>query len=119
MSFSDYLVEKWLGDFSTCFVALHYDDPRTAGAYASEVWGGAYARCRATFSLPGNRVTWNSTVLHFAGLPGTLITHLAIWDVEVNGNFMASGVVPNGPVRVAPGGRYDLGVNQFAVSIRS
>jgi hypothetical protein len=68
-TFSDYQVNNWLKDYAHCWVALHYDNPDIAGAYASEIFGGSYVRAAASFSDPTNRVTWNVTQAHFTGLP--------------------------------------------------
>lgn len=115
-SFSDYRVHLWLAQFQHGFyLALHYDDPSRAGAYASEVFGGAYVRCAVDFSAPTGRVTWNVKVASFAGLPNTTVTHLGLWDAAVNGNFEAPLPLPR-PVLVLPGGRLDFGIEQIALS---
>lgn len=115
-SFSDYRVHLWLSQFQQgFFLALHYDDPLQAGAYASEVFGGAYVRCPVLFGAPTGRATWNISVATFTGLPNTMATHLALWDAPVNGNFELPLPLPK-PVLVLPGGRLDFGVEQIALS---
>ena len=45
---SDYRAHKWLGQLTSGFyLAVHHDNPDVAGAYASEVFGGGYARQRS------------------------------------------------------------------------
>lgn len=114
-TFSDYIVNQWLSDFSICWVALHYDNPEIAGAYASEVFGGAYARLKGACTAPSNKATFNATALNFTGLPAVKITHLAAWDATVNGNYLAMAPLPE-PVRVINGGRYLVPANQLAFS---
>lgn len=115
--FADFLVHGWLKDLGTCYIAAHFDNPDVAGAYASEVWGGAYVRCKTFFSEPTGRATWNSSLITFTGLPSIMITHLAAWDVAVNGNYLACVELPS-PIRVLAGGRYDLGTEQVAFSFK-
>lgn len=120
--FSDFQVHEWLSSMGPLYAALHFADPDTAGAYASEVFGGAYVRQSMTFGLPTSRVMWNTSVAAFTGLPATMLTHLALWDAVYNGNFVTSMPVPGlttdprSGIRVLPGGRYDVGVEQVALS---
>lgn len=50
--FSDYQVGVWLRGIGDIWLALHYDNPEIAGAYASEVFGGSYERQRISFGPP-------------------------------------------------------------------
>ena len=100
---SDYRAEKWLGELvEGYYVGLHHDNPDVAGAYASEVFGGGYTRQVVQFTTPNNRAIFNLTALQWNGLPGVTITHLALWDSLINGNFEAS-IELDLPVRVLPG----------------
>lgn len=113
--FSDSRVHGWLAELATCYVSLHFDNPDTAGAYASEVFGGSYVRCKTTFSIPSNRATWNTSLISFTGLPACTLTHMGIWDAAYNGNFWGGFELdPN--IRCLPGSRFDRGLQQFALS---
>ena len=115
--FSDFRVETWLRELQTCWLALHYDNPDVAGAYASEVSGNAYHRCEVDFTDPSNRAMWNSSYISFTGLPAIVLTHMAAWDSPINGNLEMSAPLAE-PIRVVNGGRYDLGLHQFAISFK-
>jgi len=100
---SDYRAHTWLGQLTTGrFLAVHHDNPDVAGAYASEVFGGGYARQPMTFTSPNNRAIFNLNAVNWNGLPGVTITHLALWDALINGNYEAA-IELDVPVRVLAG----------------
>jgi hypothetical protein len=114
---SDYLAEKWLSEIVTGhFVALHHDNPDVAGAYASEVVGGGYARQPIQFVPPNNRAIFNLTAIQWNGLPGVTVTHLALWDALINGNYTAS-IELDIAVRVLPGRSLGYGASVLAFSL--
>lgn len=115
-TFSDYRVAKWLADLDTVWVGLHYADPVTAGAYASEVFGGSYGRRKANFSEPDNRVVFNENTLVFKGLPTVKITHIGGWDSHYNGNLEFSIPLLT-PTTVMAGRSYEILANQLAISL--
>ena len=116
--FSDYQVQQWLdaaaeGGF---YVACHYDNPDVAGAYASEVFGGTYQRSLAPFSTVDGRTMWNTSPIKWTGLPSVVITHLAGWDAQVNGNLQWYSSLDS-IVRVVAGGTWSIGSQTIALSI--
>ena len=113
---SSYQAERWLADFQQSWVAMHYDDPEVAGAYASEVFGGGYARAQAIFTTPSSRAIWNVDPITFAGFPSVTITHLGLWDQEIGGNYMAS-IALDVPVRLLAGKQVVYAPNAIAVSL--
>lgn len=113
---SDYQVERWLTTMQTSFLALHFDNPDVAGAYASEVFGGGYTRQRINFSLPANRAMWNLSAVSFTGLPGVTVTHLTLWDSLTAGNYLTTLALP-ASMRVLAGKSVAWGAQQIAVSI--
>jgi len=116
--FSDYQVEKWLGELNNYWAALHFDNPQVASAYASEVFGGAYIRKKMTLTPPSSRATWNVTPLTWTGLPQVLLTHIGFWDKQYNGNLVGSS--PLAAVkRILNGGTYALGAKQLALSFQN
>lgn len=115
-SFSDYRVHKWLTDMGTIWVALHYDDPTIAGAYASEVFGGSYQRVRVEFSEPVNRVIFNSQDVTFKGLPTIRITHLVGWDNQYSGNMEFSVPLPEA-INVLAGKSFRIPTETLAISL--
>lgn len=115
-TFSDTRVEVWLGDFKTLWVGLHYDNPRTAGEYASEVFGGSYARVRTTMSDPVNRVIFNESDLSFNGLPAVKLTHIAGWSQAYNGTMEFSVPLP-APRVIVTGKGYYIPAGEIAITI--
>lgn len=100
--FSTYQVHEWLGDIATGWAALHFDNPETAGAYASEFFGGSYTRIAYTMTQPTNRGMFTLTDLVFTGLPAGKILYIAGWDAQYNGNYLWSAPLPS-PVTVLAG----------------
>lgn len=116
MGFSDYQHNLWLSQLTTGWVALHYDNPDVAGAYASEVFGGSYARQKVLMTDPSSGVLFNSTAITFNGLPAVTVTHVAGWDAQVNGNYIWSALLPI-PVRILAGRSLPLASGQIALSM--
>jgi len=115
-SFSAYQVEKWLSDLNNTYAALHFDNPEVAGAYMSEISGGSYKRCKAQFTAPDNRSTWNSNDLAWTGLPGNVkLAFIAIWDAQVNGNYICSAPL-DAVTRVAAGSSFRYAAGELALS---
>lgn len=113
---SDFLAEEWLRDLDTCWVALHTDDPYVSGAYASEVFGGGYTRQQTHFTAPDGRTIWNINPITFTGLPTVTITHLAIWDADSNGNYLAS-IALDTPVKITAGKQLTYADHIIAISL--
>jgi hypothetical protein len=113
--FSSYQVEKWLNELQGCYAALHYDDPDIAGAYMSEVTGGSYIRQKITFTLADARAIWNAADLKWAGLPAYRITHFAVWDVSINGNYICSAPLKT-VARLTAGSSYSIAAYTVAMS---
>lgn len=113
--FSDYRVEKWLDDLSVVWIAAHYDNPDVAGAYASEVFGGSYARVRCPMTQTANRAVFNLQPINILGLPAVTVTHIAGWDNQINGNMEFSIALPS-PVRVVAGKSLPIPANTIALS---
>ena len=116
--FSDFQVERWLGFLAQegCYLALHYDNPDVAGAYASEVFGGTYRRVLADFSSVDGRTVWNTAPAKWTGLPAVGITHIAGWDAVVNGNLLWYSALPS-IARVQVGQAFTLAGNTIALSV--
>lgn len=116
MSFTDYRVHQWLGQFSTIWLSLHYDNPDVAGAYASELFSGSYARAKASVGQPSNRGVFIISDVTFVGLPSTRITHLGGWDAQYNGNLEFSSPLPS-PLTVLAGGSKSFPGNSVVLSM--
>lgn len=127
--FSDYQVEKWLVDSANIkdltlrlkgatgyFLALHYDNPDTSGAYASEIFGGTYSRVAAEFTAVDGRTVWNAQPVKWTGLPSIVITHIAGWDASINGNMLWYSSLDS-IVRATAGGTWSIGAQTIALSI--
>lgn len=116
MGFSDYQVNKWLTELGDLWLALHFDNPDIAGAYASEVFGGSYVRMSAAMTDASSRAIFTLTTVKFSGLPAVSISHLAAWDAKTNGNLIASVALPTA-VRILPGTSYTVPAATLALSI--
>lgn len=114
--FSDYRANLWLDEVKTVWIGLHYADPNSSGAYASEVFGGSYRRVQTTFTDPDARVMFNDASIIFKGLPAVKITFIAGWDAQYNGNMEFYIPVTN-PVTVLAGKGYTIDANQLAISL--
>lgn len=116
-TFADDLVNGWLAAVAdTCWVSLHFDDPATAGAYASEYSGDGYKRVLAHFSNVTNRAIWNANALQFTGLDAGTITHLGGWNASLNGDLLFSTELP-APVRLTRGQGFTVNSEQLALSL--
>ena len=115
-TFSDYRIHLWLDDLAVLWLALHFDDPNIAGAYASEVFGGSYSRVKATFSAPEGRVIFNDDTVEWTGLPTTKITHIAGWNSQYNGDMEYSVPLPK-TVHMTAGKRYQVSSEMLAISL--
>jgi hypothetical protein len=116
--FSDFQIERWLASLadSGCYLALHYDNPDVAGAYASEVFGGTYARTFADFTGVEGRTVWNTAAVKWSGLPAVVVTHVAGWDAANNGNLLWSSSLDS-VVRIAQGNGFSLGARVIGLSV--
>ena len=114
-NFSSYQVERWLGQLTNHYAALHYDNPEVAGAYASEVFGGSYIRCKVIFTVPDNRAVWNANNLSWAGLPSMRISYIALWDAQINGNYVCSAPLDS-VFRAVAGAKFIYPAGSFAIS---
>jgi len=114
--FSDYRVEKWLDELSSVWFSLHYDDPQTAGDYASEIFGGSYARVKGEMTEATGRVIFNSSDILFKGLPTVVITHIGGWNTKYNGDLEFSLPLPE-PVRVLAGKQFLITGGELALNL--
>lgn len=116
--FSDYQVAQWLSNAATngYWLALHYDDPDISGAYASEIFGGSYARVFSGFTGVSGRVVWNSTPVKWTGLPAVTASFIAGWDAQINGNYLWSASI-DGAVKFIDGSNWTIGAQTIALSI--
>lgn len=114
--FTEYVAHKSLKDIKDeCWVALHFDDPTLAGAYASEVNGGGYGRILSKWGEISNKIMWLDNNLIWTGLQQTRITHLGGWNAEFNGDLMwVSQVKP--PARILDGKGYSVAKGTIALS---
>lgn len=113
---SDYLVQKWLTTIQSGWLALHHDNPDVAGAYASEVFGGGYSRVKVQFGAPNNRAIFNVGAVKWTGLPAVTVTHVALWDVQLNGNFLVAFEMETA-VRVLAGKSISYASQEIAISL--
>jgi hypothetical protein len=114
--FTDYRVSTWLSELDEVWLGLHYADPNISGAYASEVFGGSYARLKTPFTDVDNRVMFNSSTVTFRGLPNVKISHIGGWDSQYNGNL--EFYIPLGnPVTILAGKSYTIEANMLAISL--
>lgn len=113
--FSDHKVQEFLESFDHTYLALHFDNPDVAGAYASELFGGGYERQKVEFGAVTGRGISVITSALFAGLPSVTITHLCGWDAKTNGNLdFLIEIEP--PVRTKEGGTYSVPANSVVLS---
>lgn len=99
-----------------CYVSLHFDNPSTAGAYASEVSGGGYSRILGSFTEPSSRTIWNSEAMTFSGLLSTRITHVCGWNEQKQGDLLWSAQLTE-PLNIRQGGGYTFVAGDIAVSL--
>jgi hypothetical protein len=116
MGFSDYRINTWLGQLRGIWIALHYDNPEVAGAYASELFSGSYARQAASLGPPSNRGIYVINDITFGGLPDTRITYLGGWDAQYSGNLEFSVILP-APIIAIAGSSKTFPANTIALSI--
>lgn len=114
--FTEYKVNEWLSDLEFCWLALHYDNPETSGAYASEIFGGSYARQLVNFEAPDNRAIFNINDVLFQGLPAVRISYFCGWDAEYNGNCIFSEALEQ-PITLALGKPLSIPAGTIALSI--
>jgi len=114
--FSDYRVNLWLQALAKPWLALHFDDPNIAGAYASEVFGGSYSRVQVVFSDPEGRVIFNESNVVWTGMPNTRITHVAAWSAQYNGDLEYSVPLPKA-VSVTAGKKFQVDSAALAISL--
>ena len=72
------------------WLALHEEDPGPSGMGA-EVSGGGYSRASVQFTTTASSRT--KAVIadaYFEDMPGTTVTHVAIWDSQTAGHILAS-----------------------------
>jgi hypothetical protein len=85
--FSDRRVNLWLSQLTSVYLGLAFDDPNIAGAYASEVFGGSYARILVAFDTPDGRAIFNTSDVVWTGMPATRVTHVVAWNAQYNGDM--------------------------------
>ncbi len=114
--FTNYTVHNMLTEIKEeCWVSLHFDDPNLAGAYASEITGGAYVREKAKFGDIGNRTMWLADDLKFNGLSLNRVTHLGGWNLQYKGDLLWACEL-NPPVRILEGKGFSVGKDDLALS---
>lgn len=113
---TDFQAEAWLSSLGPAWFGLHHDNPVLAGAYASEVFGGGYARARSELSAPSNRSTWNLERLVYHSMPSVVVTHIGLWNAEVNGDLLVS-IALDEPVNIVLSKTFSIPEREIAVSI--
>lgn len=116
-SYSDYLISKWLDSIKSGYLALHYDNPEVAGAYASEVFGGSYGRLGYVMTQPTNKGMLLASSLLFNGLPAMKVLYVAGWDAPTNGNYLWSAPLPGGGHSVLEGKSLSIPANTIGLSL--
>ncbi len=137
MSFSDYLEGRLLdlvfgavawNPPANLYVGLFDADPGEDGAGAAEVTGAGYARVpvandKTTWSTsaPAGQPVINQVEILFAEAGadwagGAAITHFALFDAAVGGNFLASGIL-TAAVTVAGGDRLRFGPGDMSITL--
>ena len=116
MGFTDYRINKWLSQLTTLWISMHYDNPDTAGAYASELFAGSYVRQKATIGSVSNKGVYIINGITFTGLPDTRITHIAGWDAQYSGNMEFSNPLPS-PIIAISGSSKTFPALTIALSI--
>lgn len=119
MGFTAFTLGKALQDIKDeCWVALHFDDPELAGAYASEINGGGYDRRPANFGEITNNHMWVTNNLRWEGLTLNLVAYLGGWDKHHNGNLQwTSELQP--PQRILEGKGFVVPSDTIALSFSS
>ena len=92
---SDYYLSTDFGDkvlnnyFDvTTWLALHAEDPTTAGSTADEFSGGDYARQAVTWTAASSKSTANVLALAFHNLSAGTVKWFGIWDAATASNLM-------------------------------
>lgn len=114
-TFSDYQAHRWLDALDPCYIALHFDSPFSAGAYASEFQGDGYARVLADLSPASGRTRWSENTLRWHGLAAGVITWIGGWDAATQGNLTWAAQLAT-PVRVLAGGGWAIPSGDLAIS---
>jgi hypothetical protein len=114
---SDWLVAKWLTDFTPAWFSLHIANPGRAGDIQTEVVGGSYQRMSGAFTSFDARTIWLATKLLWTGMPACILTYVGCWDNEYNGHLLSSGALPPPFPNVPQGGSFALDAHTFAVSV--
>jgi hypothetical protein len=117
---SDHVAGLWLAVFTPAWFSLHTSDPYQDGPKETEVVGGSYARQQGVFGRlnPASaRTIWLETNLTWRGLPEIQVTHIGVWDKDVNGNWMSACSLPGDGRKVANGASFVLGANTYAIQI--
>jgi len=114
--FSDYQINEWLAQVRTGYLALHYDNPDIAGAYASEVFGGSYSRQQYTMTQPTNKGMLLLNPVIFTGLPSVLVIYVAGWDNVNGGNYRWSAPLPT-PHTVLEGKTISIPAQTIGISL--
>lgn len=100
------------------YVSLHTASPGETGTPSNEVTGGSYQRALATFgAASASGSTSNSNTLAFAGMPGTTVTHVAIYDgMTAAANMLYYGAL-TAAVAVTAGGTFVINAGGLTVSL--
>jgi hypothetical protein len=114
--FSDYRINLWLADLTTLWLGLAFDDPNIAGAYASEVFGGSYARIKVVFGDPDGRAIFNTSDITWTGMPATRVTHVVGWNAQYNGDMEYSVPLPQAQPVLA-GKKFSVPSAALAISL--
>lgn len=113
---SDYQVDRWLASLGPGWFSLHHQNPDISGAYASEVFGGGYTRAYSRLTLPMGRATWNISPLVFHSMPPIIITHVGLWNAEVNGDLLVS-IALEQAISIVASKTFQIPEQQVAISI--
>lgn len=114
---SSQFAHRILGEIAdSCFLALHFDSPIYAGAYASEVSGAGYVRVKVDFNEPSTRTITNTSDVRFSGLPQTRVTWVAGWTARERGDLLWH-VELDSPSIISQGGGYGIGAGEIIIGL--
>lgn len=114
---TDYVAGLWLKAFTPAWFSLHVADPGSAGDVHSEMVGGSYKRMSGAFAAVDARTIWLNVQILWSGLPAATLTHVGIWDHEVNGKMLSSAQLPPPFPDIRQGGSFSLAARTYAISI--
>lgn len=98
------------------WLALHESDPTVLGLLATETAGGGYERQPIVYADPAAKTCVQTNPMTFAGMPGTVITHLADWDSPSGGNCLYAKELA-AHITVPPSGQVLISAHDVALTL--